>query len=158
MGSKPRPGLSSQGTPYLLSASFWGCFSSFFARGLIWIQWHFLGLLSLESGVLRRFLGPCSISFFLRYFVVRTPFSLQGFFLVFLFSLFFWCSWCSFSQDLPRSLHAIVSPVEWNSLKGRHLRWFTVRKTTRFIKKLYLKWAFYSLKPVLNWANVSSRS
>ena len=32
------------------------------------------------------------------------------------------------------SLHTIVSLVEWSSLKGRILLWFTVRKTTCFTK------------------------
>ena len=34
------------------------------------------------------------------------------------------------AQDPPGSLHAIVSSVEWSSLKGRGPRWITVRKTT----------------------------
>ena len=38
------------------------------------------------------------------------------------------------AQDPPGSLHAIVSPVEWSSLKGRGPRWFTVRKTIWFTK------------------------
>ena len=38
------------------------------------------------------------------------------------------------AQDPPGSLHTIVSPVEWSSLKGRGPRWFTVRKTTGFTK------------------------
>ena len=38
------------------------------------------------------------------------------------------------AQDPPGSLHTVVSPVEWSSLKGRSPRWFTVRKTTCFTK------------------------
>ena len=38
------------------------------------------------------------------------------------------------AQDPPWSLHTILSPVEWSSLKGRSPQWFTVRKTTGFTK------------------------
>ena len=38
------------------------------------------------------------------------------------------------AQDPPGSLHTIVSPVEWSSLKGRSPRWFTVRKTDLLYK------------------------
>ena len=55
------------------------------------------------------------------------------------------------AQDPPGSLHTIVSPVEWSSLKGRSPRWFTVRKTTCFTKMPlvtisgHVITAFYSL-------------
>ena len=38
------------------------------------------------------------------------------------------------AQDPPGSLHTIVWLVEWSSLKGRSLWWFTIRKTSCFTK------------------------
>ena len=38
------------------------------------------------------------------------------------------------AQDSPGFLHTVVSPVDWSSLKGRILWWFTIRKTTCFTK------------------------